>query len=203
MMNYRMLSLLALFGTVFQGCAHFHSQEVHPPETDPLKVHAADPAKVRVSAVVADTGFFNTSLYGQGSERLDALIVHAEVENLSSEPVEIWVMTCSWWECWVLDSEDGLEIADWPCNSNYPEPIILQPGGGRSFHMLVSANKPSERLSGKRFRAGFRFVATNSSLLIPEELFSNTPLVFSDSISIPPIKDHALAIPDSGWGGHP
>ena len=168
-------SLLSLVVLLLAGCDW----------SSPPQIRAPGTGQIHVSAVIVDSGHFD-----QGSGPQAAWIIDAEVRNLSPDPVGIYIMTCSWSDSWVFDTAEDLAIPRWGCDSNYPHQVVFKPDGGWSFRMMVCAKTAPEKITGKKFRIGFRCAASD------RESRPNTPIVFSDWIMIPRIEDRVLAMPD-------
>ena len=157
-------------------------------ESTPPPLEVPVPDNIRVTARIVDSGLFD-----DGGGPRESFVVQADVRNLSSVPVGIYIMTCSWGDSWTIGPQEAFEVPIWGCDSNYPHCVTFKAGGGWTFRFLVRSKSGEGIAAGKTFRVGFLCAGSYRGYL---EQKSDIPKVFSEWLSVPPIADRVVALPN-------
>ena len=116
--------------------------------------------------------------------------VKIELKNYSNAPKSMWIMTCSWEDCFITDV-DNIRFLSRECTANYPTQVQLKPNESISFSSILSV--PDSIRGSHFFRIGFvmysetdlkEFTLMGQSERI--EYLKNIKTYWSDSLPILP-----------------
>jgi hypothetical protein len=116
-------------------------------------------------------------------EQISIIEVSIELKNTSNNNQKFNLMTCSWWDSFVIEPANFLYF-NWGCDSNWPKEITLKTGQAITFNSKIGTF--DTMVSDINLRTGFIRLSTSELRppIIRDSITLNNKIYWSNRIKI-------------------